>query len=87
MLIDVPNGTTRLHMRLETPDRFSTQSIVMGSVADEELVEKAVIRAGDMAFKWRMGLTRPMIFNSRGRPMNMNAASPASVVTKKSARD
>ena len=40
--MEVPRGTTKLQMRLETPARFSTQSMVMGSVAEEELVEKVL---------------------------------------------
>jgi len=57
MLIEVPKGTTILQMRFETPARFSTQSIVMGNVAEVELVEKAVSKAGAIALKWRIGLT------------------------------
>ena len=51
MLIEVPKGTTRLQIRLETPALFSTQSMVIGRVADEELVEKAVTSAGYIALK------------------------------------
>lgn len=51
MFKDVPKGTTRLQIRLEMPALFSKQSMVMGKEAEEELVEKAVIRAGDIALK------------------------------------
>ena len=38
MLIVAPSGNTKLDVRFETPAFFSTQSSVMGKVADEELV-------------------------------------------------
>jgi hypothetical protein len=60
MLTVAPRGATKLVTRFEVPARFSRQSIVSGSVADEEEVEKAVIRAGDMAWACRCGCTRPM---------------------------
>ena len=49
--MEVPRGTTKLQIRFETPALFSTQSIVTGSVAEEELVEKAVIKAYDQEIK------------------------------------
>src|SRR3989344_2576266 len=76
MLIEVPRGMTKLQMRLETLALFSTQSIVMGRVAAEELVEKAVRRAGAIALKWRIGLMRATNFKSNGRQMNMKVISP-----------
>ena len=63
-------------MRLDTPALFSTQSMVMGSVAEEELVEKAVMSAGAIALKWRNGLTLPINFNMRGSAINMKAPNP-----------
>ena len=80
ILIEVPRGTTKLQILFDTPARFSTQSIVTGNVAEEELVEKAVIKAGVIAFKWRVGFTRPMNFKSRGSPMNINVPSPSKIV-------
>ena len=53
ILMEVPKGITILQTRLDTLARFSTQSMVTGRLAEEELVEKAVIRAGAMARKWR----------------------------------
>ena len=87
MLIDVPRGTTRLQIRLETPALFSTQSIVIGKVAEEELVEKAVTRAGLIALKWRKGFTRAMNLRKRGRPTNIKKARPKMTVKKKRATD
>lgn len=46
MLREFPRGTTKLQIRLDTPALFSTHSMVIGRVAEEELVEKAVIRQG-----------------------------------------
>ena len=42
----VPRGTTRLVVRFDTLARLSSQMRDSGSVADDELVEKAVERAG-----------------------------------------
>ena len=49
MLTVAPSGSTKLLVLFETPARFSTQSNVTGRVAEDELVENAVSRAGDMA--------------------------------------
>src|SRR5271156_6209359 len=87
MLIDVPNGMTKLQIRLETPALFSTHSMVMGSVAEEELVEKAVIRAGPIALKWRLGRTLAIIFKSKGRAMNIKVARPRSTARVNSPRE
>ena len=57
MLTVAPSGRTKLVVRLETPAFFSAHSMVMGRVAEEEAVEKAVSRAGLIALKWRMGFT------------------------------
>src|SRR3990167_7266519 len=87
MLIEVPRGTTRLQIRFETPARFSTQSMVMGRVADEELVEKAVTRAGPIALKCREGFTLATTFKSRGRPMKTKVANPRRTAAEKRATD
>src|SRR3990167_7786886 len=87
MLIEVPKGTTKLQIRFDTPALFSTQSMVMGRVAAEELVEKAVTSAGAIALKWRIGLTLAINFRKRGRPINMKTASPATTVRKKRLTD
>src|SRR3972149_3554852 len=76
MLREVPKGTTRLAIRFGIPAFFSIQSKVMGSVAEEELVEKAVMTASDMAWRNRKGLTFPMNLMSKKRPTNMKTASP-----------
>ncbi len=50
-LIEAPSGATRLATLLETPAFFCRQSSVTGKVAEDELVQKAVIRADPMALK------------------------------------
>src|SRR5580693_8622050 len=87
MLIEVPKGMTKLQIRFETPALFSTHSMVMGSVAEEELVEKAVISAGPIALKWRPGRTFPMTFNSRGRATNTKVARPRRTARVNSPRE
>ena len=59
MLMVAPSGATKLVTLFETPARFSSESIVRGSVAEEELVEKAVKRAGDIERTCRTALWRP----------------------------
>src|ERR1700680_3102285 len=81
-LIEVPKGTTKLQILLETPALFSTQSMVIGRVAAEELVEKAVTKAGAMARRCRQGL-RPMKRINRGKITNMKVARPSITVRKK----
>ena len=49
MLTVAPSGSTKLVVRFETPALFSTQSMVIGRVAEEDAVENEVSRAGDMA--------------------------------------
>ena len=44
-----PSGNTKLAVRLDTPARFSTHSMVSGRVADELALEKAVSNAGVIA--------------------------------------
>ena len=44
-----PSGKTKEPIRLETPAFFSRQSRVIGSVAEDDAVEKAVSSAGAMA--------------------------------------
>src|SRR5688572_4068677 len=87
MLIEVPSGTTRLQILLETPARFSTQSIVMGRVAEEELVEKAVTSAGAIALKWRMGLTLATNFKKSGSPTKTKTPSPSTTAAAKRATE
>jgi hypothetical protein len=67
MLMEVPSGTTRDVILLETLAFFSTHSIVMGRVAEEELVENAVRIAGPIALKCHQGLTLPIKKRSRGK--------------------
>src|SRR5262245_118210 len=85
--MEVPSGTTRLQIRFDTPARFSTQSIVTGKVADEELVENAVTRAGHIALKCKIGSTFPMHFKSSGRAMNLKITSPIRTVIVKRPTD
>ena len=87
MLIDVPSGITKLQIRFDTPARFSTQSIVIGSVAEDELVENAVINAGDIALRCHIGFTRPIHFNKIGKPINIKVARPKSTVRVNSATE
>ena len=82
MFREVPKGTTKLHILLDTPARFSTQSIVIGRDAEEELVENAVIRAGPIALKCVLGLTLPIYFSSSGTTIKLNAAR-AHITVKK----
>jgi hypothetical protein len=56
MFIVAPRGNTKLEIRLDTPALFSTQSIVTGNVAPEELVENAAAIAEAMARKCFTGL-------------------------------
>ena len=49
MLTVAPSGRTKLLVRLDTPAFFSRQSIVTGSVAEDDAVENAVSNAGDIA--------------------------------------
>ena len=65
MFTVAPRGNTKLLVRLDTPAFFSTHSRVKGRVAEDELVEKAVNRAGAMARYMRKGLTLPTKRNSR----------------------
>ena len=55
MLIVAPSGSTNELVSLETPARFSTEVIVRGSVALEDAVEKAVIKAGLIARAYSNG--------------------------------
>ncbi len=56
--------------------------MVMGRVADELDVEKAVRRAVFMALKCCMGFILPMTLSSMGRMMNMWRASARRTVKK-----
>ena len=87
ILIDVPSGITKLQILLETPARFSTHSIVTGSVADEELVEKAVTSAGPMALKCSHGFTLATVLSNSGKPMNIKMLKPTMTVMKKTAKE
>jgi hypothetical protein len=71
MLIEVPKGITREEILLETPALSSTQSIVIGSVAEEEEVENAVIKAGDIALKRRIGLPLAIVLIKIGSAINI----------------
>ena len=48
MLTVAPNGKVKLAVPLETPACFSTVSMVTGKVADDDAVEKAVSKTGDI---------------------------------------
>ena len=69
------------------PPCFSRQSIVTGKVAAEELVENAVISAGDTARNTDMGLTFAINFKYRGKMIRLKMASPPSTVAENSARE
>ena len=58
ILMVAPKGRTKLVVLFETPTSFSTQSIVPGRGAPDELVENAVMNAGAMALKCLIGLMR-----------------------------
>ena len=45
-----PNGRVKLVILFDTPALFRMQSMVKGRVADEDAVEKAVKRAGAIAW-------------------------------------
>ena len=82
MFIEVPRGITKLQILFDTPAFFSTHSMVTGSVAAEELVEKAVKSAGVTAFKWVIGLI-PKNLRRRGRTIIQKKSSPPNTVMKK----
>ena len=58
ILMVAPKGRTKLVVLFETPTSFLTQSVAIGRVALDELVENAVINAGAVAFKCLIGLIR-----------------------------
>ena len=58
ILMVAPKSRKKLVVLFETPTSFSTQSIVIGRVAPDELVENAVINTGAVAFKCLIGLMR-----------------------------
>ncbi len=58
ILMVAPKSRTKLVFLFKTPTSFSTQSIVIGRVAPDELVENAVINTGAVAFKCLIGLMR-----------------------------
>ena len=49
MLTVAPSGSTKLDVRFDTPARRSIESMVIGSVAEDEAVENAVKSAGAAA--------------------------------------
>ena len=51
ILTVAPKGKTKLETLFDTPTLSSTHSMVIGSVADDEAVEKAVHVAGAIAEK------------------------------------
>ena len=53
MFMVAPKGNTNELVRLDTPAFYSTQSIVNGSVPEDDAVEKAVSRAGAIKAIWR----------------------------------
>ncbi len=80
MLIVAPSGRTKLATRGEIFARFSTQSIVTGSVALLLAVENAVVNAGETLPKKRTGFTPPMNFSINGSVINAWTASPKRTV-------
>jgi len=70
-----PKGSTKLDTRLDTPARFSTQSSVTGKVADDELVEKAVSKAGIIH------LTRALAIEWARYNITVNAIAPSYMET------
>ena len=67
MLIVAPSGKTKLEVRLETPLLFSRPSIVNGSVAELDAVEKAFNKAVAIPEANDIGLRFPNMTNRSGR--------------------
>jgi hypothetical protein len=84
---EVPRGTTRLQILRETPALFSKQSIVIGRDAEEELVEKAAIRAGAIALKWLVGFTFAIHFKKIGTTTRLNTSKLLSTVKENQVRE
>jgi len=64
--------------------------MVIGKDAEDELVEKAVMRAGTIALKWVFGLTLPIYLSMSGIMTKLNVARAQRTVRKnkpKEARD
>ncbi len=77
-----PSGKVKPETLLETPARFSTQSMVIGKVADDELVENAVNNAGNIALKCLVGETPARNRKMAGRNSKRCAAKANITVTK-----
>jgi hypothetical protein len=67
MFTVAPRGRVKLVTLRETPARFWTHSIVKGKVAEEDAVENAVRRAGDIAWKCFQGFSLPTNLRKSGR--------------------
>ena len=67
MFTVAPSGSTKLDILLETPTFSSTQSMVTGSVPDDDAVENAVSMAGAIAGNILYGETLPTKRRNSGR--------------------
>ena len=81
MLTVAPIGRTKEEVRFETPTFPSTAPIVTGSVASEELVEKAMASGSVMFRKWIQGLMRPRSSSRSGSVMNRCTVRPRAIVS------
>ena len=81
MLTVAPIGNTKEVTRLDAPTLFSTASIVTGSVAPEELVEKAMTMGWTMFRKCVIGLIRPTKRKIRGSVINKWKVRPATSIS------
>jgi hypothetical protein len=77
MFTVAPSGSTKLDTLFDTPTLSSTQSIVTGSVADEEAVENAVSIACATPRIVLYGRTRPTNLSNSGSVMNACTRSAA----------
>ena len=68
-----PRGRVKLPTLRETPILWVTHLRVSGRVAEDEAVENAVSRAGDIALKWQTGLIFPKILSNKGEPRDYEA--------------
>ena len=86
MFTVAPSGRTKLDTLFETPILSSTDSIVTGSVADEDAVENAVSIAGDAPLIVFTGSTRPMNRSNSGSVTNAWIASARTTDAEKSSK-
>ncbi len=81
MLTVAPKGATKLVVRAETPSFPFRHSIVSGRVAEEEAVEKAVVKAGIIPVRNGRGERRVRRTSSTGSVTRLWIPRPASTVT------